>query len=158
MDRWEGPMGLWSRDNDKLFTWHERFISFHIKQFIRCIRCYSCNIEILFNVFLMLVAFIWKDVFLGKGRHKSSLKSRHSGWMANHADLVVIGNSEEPPRTSNTDVRTTDSINCVTNEKIWQLSSLHSRAFRLEWSEGKMAAPETWCKNTWYLLTVDRKV
>lgn len=38
-------------------------------------------------------------------------------------------------------VRTTDSIDCETNEQIWHVASLNSAAFRLEWSEGKMAAP-----------------
>lgn len=35
----------------------------------------------------------------------------------------------------------TDPIDRETNEQIWQVAYLHSAAFRLEWSEGKMAAP-----------------
>lgn len=35
----------------------------------------------------------------------------------------------------------TDSIDRETNEQIWQAAYLHSAAFRLECSEGKMAAP-----------------
>lgn len=58
--------------------------------------------------------------------------------MANHADLVVNGNFEKP--TIITD--TTDSMDCKTEEQIWQMVSLQL-AFRFDWSEGKMAAPAT---------------
>lgn len=72
------------------------------------------------------------------------LRSEHSGCIANQADLVVNGNFVEPFRMSDTDVlRTTESIDCATKEQIWQLGSMHSGALRLEWSEGRMAAPAT---------------
>lgn len=72
------------------------------------------------------------------------LRFGHSGCMANHADLVVNGNFVEPSIMPDTEVvRTSESIDCETNEQNWQMDSLHSAAFRLEWSEGKMAAPAT---------------
>lgn len=87
------------------------------------------------------------------------LKSRHSSCMVNHTDLVVNGNFVEQSMMSDKEVvRTTDSIDCETNEQIWHVVSLHFALFRLEWSEGKMAVPAIWRAETWYLLTVDRKV
>ena len=87
------------------------------------------------------------------------LKSEHSGCIANHADLVVNGSFAEPSKMLDTDkLRTTESIDCVTNEQIWQLGSMRSEGLRLEWSEGRMAAPATWRTVTWYLLTVDKNV
>lgn len=87
------------------------------------------------------------------------LRSGHSGCMVNHTDLVVNDNFVEQSMVSDKEVvRTTDSIDCETNEQIWHVASLHFASFRLEWSEGKMAVPAIWRAETWYLLTVDRKV
>lgn len=65
------------------------------------------------------------------------LRSGHSGCMVNHTDLVVNGNFVEQSIMSDKEVvRTTDSIDCETNEQIWHVVSLHFASFRLEWSEG----------------------
>lgn len=70
------------------------------------------------------------------------LRSGQSGCMVNHTYLVVNGNFVEQSMMSDKEVvRTTDSIDCETNEQSWHVASLHFATFRLEWSEGKMAAP-----------------
>lgn len=79
-----------------------------------------------------------------RGSAHVPLKSGHSGCMANHAILVVNGNFVKPFMMSDTEVvQTIDSIDREANEQICPVASLHSAAFRLVWSDGKMAATAT---------------
>ena len=76
-----------------------------------------------------------------------------------HADLLVKGSLVFPFMTSCVEIwRTTESSDCFAKLHTWQFGSVHSGAFRLAWSDGRLETPAMCRSDAWYLLSVARNV